>query len=173
MRSVMPPRPSPADVAEEGSPDDLLALARLVVQAATTLRRGVVPTVERDYGLPEQSLDVLAVLTECEGGRLRMTDLAARTMLSPSGLTRAVDRLCGAGLVCRESCAGDRRGSFASLTEEGASRAVSALRQHRRAVEGLLGDALDTGERRSLTVLLLRVVRGTCTLPGEGEAPAS
>lgn len=162
----MSPSSLPAPIPGEGRPDDPLALARLVVQAAITLRRTVVPPVERECQLPQQSLDVLAVLSECDSGRLRMSDLAARAMLSPSGLTRAVDRLCAAGLVRRESCSGDRRGSFASLTDEGAVRAGSALRQHRRAVEELFGQILDARERQRLTVLLLRVVEGTCSTGG-------
>ena len=74
------------------------------------------PAVERDYGLPAQSLDVLVHLARSDDGRLRMSELAIQTRLTPSGLTRAVARLCEAGLVRRQVCPEDRRGAFASLT---------------------------------------------------------
>ncbi|MGH3549906.1 MAG: MarR family winged helix-turn-helix transcriptional regulator [Pseudonocardiaceae bacterium] len=48
-----------------------------------------------------------------------MSDLAARTDLSTSGITRIVDHLERRGLVRREACAGDRRGSVAVLTLPG------------------------------------------------------
>src|SRR5271166_2746329 len=93
-------------------PDDPVTLIGLVFESASGIRREVGPSLERDYGLPGQSFEVLIRLARSPGGRLRMTDLAAQTALTPSGLTRAVDRLAEAGLVNREACSNDRRGSF-------------------------------------------------------------
>jgi len=68
-----------------------------------------------------------------------MSDLAAQTDLTPSGLTRAVDRLSEAGLVRREACREDRRGAFAALTGSGEARMREALDIHR----GQLAELLD------------------------------
>jgi DNA-binding MarR family transcriptional regulator len=132
-------------------------LAGLVFETAITLRRAVVPSVERDHGLPQQSFDVLLRLSQSETGMLRMSDLATQTLLTPSGLTRAVDRLCEAGLVDRLTCDHDRRGSFAALTAEGSARVNAALSCHRTAVCELLGEALDAVDQRRLAILLLRL----------------
>lgn len=98
-----------------------------------------------------------------------MSDLAAQTLLTPSGLTRAVDRLCEAGLVRRQTCSLDRRGSFASLTAEGSERASAAVSHHRLALSQLLGGALDSAELERLAALLLRVLEqlalATSTVP--------
>jgi len=68
--------------------------------------------------LPDQSLEVLLRLAR-SGGELRMSDLAAQAGLSPSGLTRAVDRLEAAGLAGRSSCPSDRRRAYAVVTDKG------------------------------------------------------
>ena len=59
-----------------------------------------------------------------------MSDLAAQTTLSASGLTRAVDRLEAAGLVERQACPEDRRSTYAVLTAEGEARILAALPVH-------------------------------------------
>ena len=74
-----------------------------------------------------QWFEVLIRLARSPEHRLRMTDLAAQTILSPSGLTRAVDRLVEAGLVEREACPTDRRSTYAVLTPEGERRVLKAL----------------------------------------------
>ena len=58
---------------------------------------GLVATFERrlaDHGaVTGQSFEILLRLVRSEDHRLRMSDLAAQTTLTASGLTRAVDRL--------------------------------------------------------------------------------
>jgi DNA-binding MarR family transcriptional regulator len=132
-------------------------LSRLIFETAALMRRAVVPCIERDHGLPPQSLDVLLQLSQADGYRLRMSDLAARTLLTPSGMTRAVDRLCEAGLVDRQVCPHDRRGSFASLTADGSARVADAMSCHRAALRQLLGEALDPSEQTRLAIILLRL----------------
>ncbi len=48
-----------------------------------------------------------------------MTELADKVVLTPSGLTRLVERLEKEGLVRRERTEEDRRGSYTVLTREG------------------------------------------------------
>lgn len=63
--------------------------------------------------------DVLFTLKEAEGGRMRLSEVADKVLLSRSNLTRLVDRLESAGLLRRERCPTDRRGAFAVLTGAG------------------------------------------------------
>ncbi|GAB4192667.1 MAG: MarR family transcriptional regulator [Coleofasciculaceae cyanobacterium] len=83
----------------------------------------LVERVEQDLanaGLPSLAwYDVLWALEEAPDRRLRLHELADAIVLRRSNLTRLVDRLEAAGLVCRKSCPSDRRGAFAEITEAG------------------------------------------------------
>jgi hypothetical protein len=57
--------------------------------------------LRREHDMPLAWYDVLLRLARAPDQALRMTDLAERVMLSPSGLTRLVDRLVARGLVQR------------------------------------------------------------------------
>src|SRR5512135_1416471 len=61
------------------------------------------------HGMSLGDYEVLVVLSEAPGEMLRMSDLAARLHLSPSGMTRRIDGLVRCGLVERRQCATDRR----------------------------------------------------------------
>lgn len=93
-------------------------------------------------GLSGSDFDVLIRLARSPGRQLRMSDLAAQTSLSTSGITRVVDRLERADLACRRPSPDDRRSSVAVLTGTGAETLAADL-------PGLI-DAID----RSFTGLL-------------------
>lgn len=83
----------------------------------------VMPRFRRIFnesGITEQQWRILRVLAEAEP--LPMRDLAALCLLPPPSLAGIVDRLQKAGLVKRESSAGDRRRVLISLTESGMAR---------------------------------------------------
>jgi MarR family transcriptional regulator, 2-MHQ and catechol-resistance regulon repressor len=88
-----------------------------------------------EHGLSPVEFEVLTRLTRSPGRHLRMTDLAAQTSLSTSGVTRVVDRMVRDGLLCREACAGDRRISYAVVTEAGLARLDDALPGHLELIE--------------------------------------
>ena len=90
--------------------------------------------LEDERGLPLAQYDVLVQLAEAQDGRLRMQQLAARVLFSRSGLTRLVDRMVDAGLVGRERCADDRRGTFAVLAPAGRRRLRDAAGVHLRGI---------------------------------------
>lgn len=118
-------------------------------------------------GLPLAWYDVLVQLHEAEGHRRRMQELAQEVLLSKSGLTRLVDRMERAGLVRRQACSEDRRGTFAELTPDG----VAALRRtaptHLRGVAEHFARHLDAREAELLAELLGRVAART-----RGDGPS-
>lgn len=75
--------------------------------------------VHAEHGLSGKDFDTLIRLARSPGRRLRMSDLAAQTSMSTSGITRVVDRLERAGSVRREVDRADRRSSHAMLTDAG------------------------------------------------------
>ena len=113
--------------------------------------------LERHCDLAGQDFEILIRLARTQGGRLRMSDLAAQTDLTPSGLTRAIDRLAEAGLVTREACQEDRRGAFAALTTAGDTRMRAALEIHRSQLARLLDGVLSPDEELALTAALRKL----------------
>ena len=86
------------------------------------------------HGVSLADYEILVHLSGEPAGELRMTELASRTLVSRSGLTRRLDRLVDSGLVERRSCPTDRRGVFAVLTDAGRARLEAAAPTH---VEGV------------------------------------
>jgi len=114
-------------------PAEMRAWRAFLDAQASLLRRLEADLIEEeDITLAEY--DVLLQLSFAPDGRLRMTELSDRVRLSPSGLTRLVDRLVRTGLVKRGRCASDRRGSFAILTSAGKVRLRRASPIHLRGI---------------------------------------
>lgn len=96
--------------------------------------------IDRDLkplGLTGEDYGLLVAISESEGGRLRMAELADVSAQSRSRLSHHVGRLEKRGLVVRASCEEDRRGQWAMLTPEGqqlletaAPHHVAGVRQH-------------------------------------------
>jgi hypothetical protein len=66
----------------------------------------------RAQGLSFSQFEVLVWLRRAETSGLRMSDLASRVVLSPSGVTRAVDQLERRGLSVGTCCGSDERCSM-------------------------------------------------------------
>jgi DNA-binding MarR family transcriptional regulator len=134
-----------------------LTTAGLLVEA----HAGFVGRLERELAatcdLSVQWFDVLMRLVRTPGHRLRMSDLAAQTTLTASGLTRAIDRLEAAGLVRREICPSDRRGAYAVLTDAGEARIGAAVPIHVRQLQAVFDDLYSPAEIEQLTELLHRL----------------
>jgi DNA-binding MarR family transcriptional regulator len=96
--------------------------------------------LERDlqpFGLTINDYEILVNLSESDGRRMRMSDLAGATLQSKSRLSHQITRMENAGLVRREHCDTDKRGLFAVLTEHGwrsmrevAPHHVASVRRH-------------------------------------------
>lgn len=94
-------------------------------------------------GLNLGDFNVLLVLSEAEGSRMRMGDLARQLAFAPGRLTYRIGALERSALVRREASAADRRGTDAVLTDEGRRRLRTARPVHARHVEELFLGGLD------------------------------
>lgn len=101
--------------------------------------------------------DVLLTLEKAPGGRLRMSELADAVILSRSGLTRLVDRLEREGLLKREGCPGDKRGSYAVITVAGLAARMAAWPVLQRAMSELFAAHISDEEALVLERALKRV----------------
>ena len=91
---------------------------RATVQLSQLLMR----QLDRDltpYDLNGRDYEILVELSEAPDHRLRMTDLADATSQSRSRLSHQITRMEKRGLVRRDDCEGDKRGTFAVLTKAG------------------------------------------------------
>lgn len=89
------------------------------------------------FGLSTNDYEILVELSEAPGTRLRMTELADLTAQSRSRLSHQITRMEAKGLVRREGCDGDKRGTFAVITPRGqaliervAPSHVDSVRRH-------------------------------------------
>jgi DNA-binding MarR family transcriptional regulator len=137
--------------------DERLTTVGLLFESSAGLRRLFHRQAELSVGQGNQSFDILIRLARSESHELRMSELAAQASLTPSGLTRAVDRLQHQGLVTRRSCPDDRRGSFAQLTASGVELMAQTIPEHLAQVDKVLDDVFTRDEEAQLGVLLRRL----------------
>jgi DNA-binding MarR family transcriptional regulator len=107
-----------------------LSAWRGLLRVHATLVKALDAEIERTHGLGLTAYELLLFLGDSEEGRLRMHDLASSVLLSRSGLTRLADRLEREGLIERQACDSDARGSFAVITDRGRERLASARATH-------------------------------------------
>ncbi len=115
--------------------------------------RRLLDRLDRDlkcHGLSHDDYAVLVALSESEGGRLRMAELADRSAESRSRLSHHIGRMESRGLVRRESCPDDGRGLFAVLTTEGRARMDETAPHH---VAGVRTHFLDQVRPEELGVI--------------------
>lgn len=137
--------------------DPRLTAVGLLMEVHQGLLAKFVPRLSQ-HGLSENEFEILLRLGRTPGGRLRMSDLAAQTSLTTSGVTRVVDRLERASMVARASCATDRRGTWAQITESGATRISAAVSDHVEDVERWFTGRLSARQLEAFTEAL-RLVR--------------
>jgi DNA-binding MarR family transcriptional regulator len=128
-----------------------------LLQAHATLMRRLESDLERETGLALADFDVLAQLASA-GGELRMTELAARALISRSGMTRRVARLVDEGLVSRADADADGRGVVVELTDAGVARLVETAPSHARGISKLFVAQLDDEELEILERALGKVI---------------
>src|ERR1700722_10262915 len=91
-------------------------------RATVNLSQLLMRQLDRDlnaHGLNGHDYEILVELSEPPDRRLRMTELADATSQSRSRLSHQISRMENRGLVRRDNCEGDKRGTFAVLTEPG------------------------------------------------------
>ncbi len=132
--------------------DERITSFGLLLEATTALRDALACAGAKWGGMP-QSHEILLRLARSDGQRLRMSDLAAQCGLSPSGVSRAVDRLAADALVQRVSCPEDARVAYAEITPKGNKQIVAALKKHVEDVQSLFVDVLSPEERVQLEAI--------------------
>ena len=105
-----------------GEPRWLNADEQRAWRSTVNLSQLLMRQLDRDlnaHGLNGRDYEILVELSEAKDLRLRMTELADATSQSRSRLSHQISRMESRGLVRRDDCEGDKRGTFAVLTKAG------------------------------------------------------
>jgi DNA-binding MarR family transcriptional regulator len=114
--------------------------------------------VRQISGLSVARYDVLAHL-DMAGGSLRLTALADAIVLSPSGLSKLLDRMERSALIERRPDPDDARSTFASITPHGRATIRRTQKLHHIYLQGRFGDALDDTDLADLARIMNKLDR--------------
>jgi DNA-binding MarR family transcriptional regulator len=118
---------------------------RAVIQVFMLLDRQLDRDLRADE-LSHHDYSILVVLSEAEGKRMRMTELSDLTNQSRSRLSHQVTRLEGRDLIRRQDCEGDKRGTWAVLTDAGMATIERVAPHHVESVRRHFVDRLTPGQ---------------------------
>jgi DNA-binding MarR family transcriptional regulator len=166
----MTPTTDPTTAAPTKLDERELRAWRGLLRAHASLAKALDAQLEAEHGLPLSSYEVLLFLADAQDGRMRMHDIASSVLLSRSGLTRLVDRLERDGLVERQSCECDARGSYAVLTDAGREKLRAARATHLAGVRSLFLQHLDDAELDLLGDVWDRILPAGGCCPDAGAA---
>lgn len=108
-------------------------------------------------GLTHDDYGVLVALSESDGGRLRMAELADLSVESRSRLSHHIGRLEKRDLVARETCPDDRRGTWAVLTPDGRATIEAVAPHHVAGVREYFLDKVSPEELATIATAFSRV----------------
>jgi DNA-binding MarR family transcriptional regulator len=141
-----------------------LAAWRGLLRVHTALVKALDAELSAAHDLPLSSYEVLITLETAPNRKRRMAELADSVLLSRSGMTRLVDRLEREGLLERDPCTDDGRGTYAVLTDKGAALLHQARRTHLDGVRDRFLRHFEPDELRTLAGLWNRVLPGSADL---------
>jgi DNA-binding MarR family transcriptional regulator len=130
--------------------------------ALLQVHAALVPKLDRlltqTTALPLSWYDVLLELAAAPGRKLLMGDLAERVVLSRTRVSRIVDELVTAGLVCKEVNPDDGRSAFAVLTADGLARYRAAAPVYLAGIENEFAAGLTDAELATVARALRKVM---------------
>jgi DNA-binding MarR family transcriptional regulator len=101
-------------------------------------------------GLSLSDYEILVHLSDAEGRRLRMSDLAEKTILSRSRLSHRIKYMEGKGWVERQKCASDKRGTWAVMTTKGWNSIVKAAPDHVESIRKRFIDQISKADQANI-----------------------
>ena len=158
------PAPDAALEPDPFTPDEFGAW-RGMLRVHATVFRELDRRLSTGHGLGVDAYGVLITLVTVPDRTLPIGALGEQRNLSPSGISRSVDRLVKAGLVERTTNPSDRRSQLVGLTAEGLARLRAAQVTHHAVVRELLLDRLDERDLKRLTALWEKAMPGSISSP--------
>ena len=156
--AAMPPEPDPFTSEE-------FAAWRGMLRVHSTIFRELDRALIEAHGFGIDAYGVLITLVTARDHRLPIGELGMRRNLTPSGISRSVDRLTKLDLLVRVSNPGDGRSFLVGLTPIGLRRLRESQVTHHRVVRALLFAALDEQDIERLGELWEKAMPGAVTSP--------
>ncbi|MGM1018503.1 MAG: MarR family winged helix-turn-helix transcriptional regulator [Actinomycetota bacterium] len=122
------------------------AVWRSYIQTVEVLRARVQARLQADSHLSEGDYKILLALSEAGEKTLRSSELAEQIEWERSRVSGHLGRMEKRGLIRREPCPDDARGSFVILTDEGAGAFRASTIPHLRAIQTQFVDAFSEDE---------------------------
>jgi DNA-binding MarR family transcriptional regulator len=117
------------------------------------------------HGFGIDAYGVLITLVTAPGATLPIGELGERRNLTPSGVSRSVDRLAKIGLVERRTNPTDGRSLLVGLTAQGLTRLRRAQVTHHALVRELLLNQLSEQDLKRLGALWEKAMPGSISSP--------
>lgn len=108
-------------------------------------------------GLSLSDYEILVHLSDAPERRLRMSDLAEKTILSRSRLSHRIKYMEGKGWVERQKCASDKRGTWAVMTNKGWSSIVKAAPDHVESIRKRFIDQISKADQANIATAFEKV----------------
>jgi len=153
-----PPEPNPFTPAQ-------FAAWRGLLRVHSTVMRELDRRLLRAHELGIDAYGVLVTMVGQPGSRMTIGELGERRNLSPSGISRSVDKLVKEELVERTTNPADARSLLVGLTAHGVQRLREAQVTHHATVRELLLDHLDERDIETLGALWEKAIPGTVSSP--------
>lgn len=154
--------PTPLDEPPEPNPftPEEFAAWRGMLRIHSAVFRELDRQLHAEQGFGIDSYGVLITLVGAPARRVPIGELGLRRNLSPSGISRSVDRLTKLGLVERANNPDDRRSLLVGLTAHGLQRLREAQISHHRIVREMLLAHLDRSDLKRLGELWEKAMPG-------------
>jgi DNA-binding MarR family transcriptional regulator len=131
-----------------------------LVRGHAAVTRAMSAQLVAEHGLTINDYEALLQLARADERRMRRVDLAERLLLTASGVTRLLDGLEQAGYVDRDSCASDRRVTYAVLTDAGLAKLRETSKSHVAEIRSFFETRFSEEELDQLVGLLDRLPLG-------------
>jgi DNA-binding MarR family transcriptional regulator len=119
----------------------------------TQLTSRLAKELKRETGLSGADYAVLVGVSEAPAGRIRANELGDELQWEKSRLSKQISRMQERGLVARDTCPTDARGSFVVLTDLGRQTIEQAAPLHVDQVRHWFVDALTANQLDDLATI--------------------
>lgn len=153
-----PPEPDPFTAEEFG-------MWRGMLRIHSAVFRELDRHMLADHGFGIDAYGILVTLISPPAHTMPIGELGERRNLSPSGISRSVDRLAKLGLLERSVNPEDRRSLLVGLTPTGIRRLREAQVSHHRIVRQMLLSHLDDHDLTRLSELWEKAMPGAVSSP--------
>jgi len=138
---------------------EMLEVSGAILAAQTALGRLIDAEAVEPTGQDPTTLDLLTRLDQAPVNRLRAVELSRQLLMSPSHISRTIDRAESAGLVERGEDPDDRRASQVLLTSAGREILKSFAPRLETVIDRVIHETLSKADTDTLVELLGRIER--------------